>query len=342
MGAAGHHYCLRLSVPEAAEDALVAELWAWGTTGVELQPVAGGGLEAAAYFRRPPPGDWRYRLREVVGAAAAAAVVSRQPDRDWMAAYRRSARPLAVGRRLLVDPGEPEPGEPEPGEPRACESGRREATGVQAAASADADGATRLRAAGFEDARVEVDGLEEEARRQGRRLLRLPARTAFGTGSHESTRLTIELLDELVDELGLVGKRVLDVGTGSGILAFAALLAGAGRVLGIDVDPAAVLTAGQNRRLNRLWPNLAAGSLAALRPLPVFDLALVNVRPVELGDDLTGLRFMLRPRGIAIFSGLLGAERESGARRLERHGFHCRRWREAGEWAAVLAVVEAA
>ncbi|HEY4593776.1 MAG TPA: 50S ribosomal protein L11 methyltransferase, partial [Thermoanaerobaculia bacterium] len=76
----------------------------------------------------------------------------------------------------------------------------------------------------------------------GRRLLRLPARAAFGTGSHESTALVLELLEDA----DLRGRRVLDVGTGTGVLSFAALLWGARSVVGFDVDPASPVHARDN------------------------------------------------------------------------------------------------
>jgi len=109
----------------------------------------------------------------------------------------------------------------------------------------------------------------------GRRLLRLPARAAFGTGSHESTSLALELLEDA----DLQGRRVLDVGTGTGVLAFAALAFGAASVTGFDVDPASPFHARDNSALNGLHPRLFAGRLAALREKPLFDLALVQRRP---------------------------------------------------------------
>ena len=187
----------------------------------------------------------------------------------------------------------------------------------------------------------------------GRHVLRLPARTAFGLGSHESTRLVLELMAEL--ELG--GRRVLEVGCGTGILALAARSAGAAWAVGFDTDRAAPLLAGQYARDNGLAASFFAGSLAALRadtitaggrdwpsqripPLRAgarspFDLALVNVIPEQIFAELPALAGLLAG-GEAIFSGILAAEGEAAAAALAAAGFTTTRERRDGEWVAFL------
>jgi ribosomal protein L11 methyltransferase len=174
---------------------------------------------------------------------------------------------------------------------------------------------------------------------EGRRLLRLPARAAFGTGSHESTSLALELLESM----DLRGRRVLDVGTGTGVLAFAALLGGAALAVGYDLDPAAPFHARDNGRLNGLRPLLFAGRLAALREDPLFDLALVNVVPEQILPEMPGVTGRLRVGGEAVLSGIL---RERGRQVLDRMrglGFLEADRREAGDWVAfrVVALEEA-
>lgn len=175
----------------------------------------------------------------------------------------------------------------------------------------------------------EPDETLEEAPR-GRRTLRLPARAAFGTGSHESTALALELLEDAE----VRGRRVLDVGTGTGVLAFAALLFGAAAVTGFDLDPAAPFHARDNSALNRLHPRLFAGRLGALRERPLFDLALVNVVPEQILPEMPDLVRRLRPDGEAILSGILA---ERGRQVLDRlRGLGCveRDRRAAGDWVA--------
>ena len=164
----------------------------------------------------------------------------------------------------------------------------------------------------------------------GRRLLRLPARAAFGTGSHESTALAVELLEDVE----LVGKRVLDVGTGTGVLAFAALARGAAAAVAFDLDPAAPFHARDNARLNGLRPRLFAGTVAALRDVARFDLVVANMVPEELLPELAAIVRRLAPRGEVILSGIL---EERGGEVLERGealGLVERARHEAGEWVA--------
>lgn len=194
------------------------------------------------------------------------------------------------------------------------------------------------------------EGVEAPAA-AGRLTLRIPARAAFGTGSHESTRLALELLEGL----NLRGKRVLDVGTGTGILAFAALSFGARSAVGLDVDPAAPCHARANARLNRLRPLLFAGTLDALAAGPAgrddrggaggrsdaanpvrprFDLALVNVIPEEIAADLPRLAGLLAPGGEAVLSGILAAAGPRVLADLGALGFAPVAERTAGEWLA--------
>jgi ribosomal protein L11 methyltransferase len=165
---------------------------------------------------------------------------------------------------------------------------------------------------------------------EGRRLLRLPARAAFGTGSHESTSLALELLEDA----DLQGRRVLDVGTGTGVLAFAALAFGAASVTGFDIDPASPFHARDNSALNGLHPRLFAGRLAALRERPLFDLALVNVVPEQILPEMPGLATLLRPGGEAILSGILVERGRQVLDRMRGLGFVERDRRAAGDWVA--------
>lgn len=165
---------------------------------------------------------------------------------------------------------------------------------------------------------------------EGRRLLRLPARAAFGTGSHESTALALELLEDTE----LRGRRVLDVGTGTGVLAFAALALGADSVTGFDLDPAAPFHARDNSALNDLHPRLFAGRLAAIRQRPLFDLALVNVVPEQILPEMPGLVRLLRRGGEAILSGILQERGRQVLDRMRGLGLTERDRREAGDWVA--------
>ena len=165
-----------------------------------------------------------------------------------------------------------------------------------------------------------------------RATLRIPAQTAFGTGSHESTRLVLEWLEDL----DLNGLAVLDVGTGSGILSFAAERLGAARVVGFDVDAPSVCIAGVNARLNDASPLLFAGGLAALRPTPRFDLTLVNILPEKIAADVPRLAGMLKPRGRLISSGNLAERRDELLARWRGAGFSLEAERGAAEWLAFL------
>jgi ribosomal protein L11 methyltransferase len=143
---------------------------------------------------------------------------------------------------------------------------------------------------------------------------------AFGTGGHASTRIALVLLDGL-GESALRGARVLDAGTGSGVLALASLALGASGAVGFDLDPVAVREARANARRNALGASARffVGPIAALRTEP-FDLVLANLLRTELLPLLPALAASLRPGGRAVLSGLLRGERGDVEAALRRAG----------------------
>jgi ribosomal protein L11 methyltransferase len=140
---------------------------------------------------------------------------------------------------------------------------------------------------------------------------------AFGTGGHESTRLALEWVDLLI-EAPTPSIRVLDVGTGSGILALAALKLGAGLAVGFDLDADAIREAGRVAQGNGMGPelNLFAGSISALAAEP-FDLVLVNLLRSEMLPIVEEIAGTLSPGSNLVLSGLLEAD---GERVLEAFG----------------------
>jgi ribosomal protein L11 methyltransferase len=131
---------------------------------------------------------------------------------------------------------------------------------------------------------------------------------AFGTGGHASTLLILEWLDVLAPEL-TSDTRVLDVGTGTGVLAFAALVLGAGRAVGFDLDPQAVieakLWAGRNGLADRF--TAFTGGIEALDTEP-YDLVVANLLRRELLPIAEQVTDCIAPGGRVLLSGLLAEE----------------------------------
>jgi ribosomal protein L11 methyltransferase len=138
-------------------------------------------------------------------------------------------------------------------------------------------------------------------------VLTLDPGGAFGTGTHETTRLLLEGLQRHLR----AGAHVLDVGCGSGILAIAALLLGAVRATGVDVDPEAVRVSRENAEHNGVSDRLALyeGTLAAL-PAGRFPLVLANIESRVLVPLAAELAARVAPGGVLVLGGLLAPERE--------------------------------
>lgn len=168
----------------------------------------------------------------------------------------------------------------------------------------------------------------------GRALIQIDPGMAFGTGTHETTRMCLELIERRWQ-----GGRLLDVGTGTGILAIAAaLIAPGSRVTAIDIDPQAVVVARENVEINN-----ATGYVETIEGEPrdytgrEFDMVVANLTAeviILLADDLVGC---LALSGTLVLSGILTVLREDVERAITERGLVIIERREAGEWAALVA-----
>jgi ribosomal protein L11 methyltransferase len=168
----------------------------------------------------------------------------------------------------------------------------------------------------------------------GRIHLLVEPRQAFGSGSHESTQLVLLMLEELE----IAGRDVLDVGTGSGILAIAAGQLGAGWVAGFDIDLEAMFVAHQTVA-GQPRPSqvaLLAGPLGALRAEPRFEVILANLLPAQVQPLLAGLRLLLAPGGRLLLSGLMVDQKAAVEADLAAAGFTVVGGRTLGEWAGLV------
>lgn len=168
-----------------------------------------------------------------------------------------------------------------------------------------------------------------------RQVLRIDPGSAFGTGSHPTTRLCMEALEGL----GLADALVADLGCGSGILGISALALGASQVLATDTDSLAVRATAENSALNQFSAGrlqVAQGSAEALALLLAgrrAEVLLCNIlAPVlaELGPSFEGL---VSPTGVGLLSGLLVEQVEPLVAVLEPLGWRCRLGAEQSRWA---------
>lgn len=165
-------------------------------------------------------------------------------------------------------------------------------------------------------------------------VIELDPGQAFGTGTHETTRLCMELIEELLPSTPSC--TILDVGTGSGILAIAALRHGAAFAEGIDIDPQAIATAMENASLNGVAGSTRFQTTTLDRIDRQYPLVLANI----LAEDLVRMRHDLArvtaPGGTLILSGILKEKEGFVLEGFADSGLGPVSTRTMGEWCAIL------
>lgn len=167
-------------------------------------------------------------------------------------------------------------------------------------------------------------------------VVRMDPGMAFGTGLHPTTRLCLLALETWIRP----GDRVLDVGTGSGILAIAAAKLGARQVIGVDLDPVAVQVARDNVRLNHVAAHVAIeeGTLEMLDPTPrSFDRIVVNILADVITTLTPALATCLHPAGTLIASGVIEEYADRVVEAFEAAGLQVVERRRNKDWVALIA-----
>jgi ribosomal protein L11 methyltransferase len=172
-----------------------------------------------------------------------------------------------------------------------------------------------------------------------RRLIAMDPGSAFGTGSHPTTRLCLEALELLaaMTQEGLAGLRVADLGCGSGVLGLAALRLGAASVAAVDTDSLAVRATTDNAALNGLTPQVRVqlGSVEALAELlegQPADLLLCNILAPVIQALCPAFNTVLAANGVGLLSGLLVDQAPALQLALRDEGWQAELTAEQSQW----------
>ncbi|HNW87079.1 MAG TPA: 50S ribosomal protein L11 methyltransferase [Candidatus Limiplasma sp.] len=180
---------------------------------------------------------------------------------------------------------------------------------------------------------------EPYSAKPGDLVVELDPGMAFGTGTHETTYMCMELLEKYLQ----TGMRVMDVGTGSGILAIAAAKLGAENILAVDIDPDAVRVATENVKHNRVEPQVrvAWGDLVKSEAIPC-ELAVANIVADAIRMLCGPLTRHLLPGGLLICSGIIREREADVMAAITEAGYTLVERCTKGEWVALCLKNEAA
>jgi ribosomal protein L11 methyltransferase len=155
---------------------------------------------------------------------------------------------------------------------------------------------------------------------------------AFGTGHHETTSMMVSAMLDL----SFTGKAVLDMGTGTGVLAILASMLGAARVIGVDIDEWSCTNAAENILLNKSnGIQILRGDLDVV-PEETYDVILANINRNILLDHLSGYYNKLKSGGVILLSGFLSADVEILVAKASQLGLTCIKKYNRNTWNALL------
>jgi ribosomal protein L11 methyltransferase len=154
---------------------------------------------------------------------------------------------------------------------------------------------------------------------------------AFGTGQHETTRLCLEAIDAQFAG-GAAPAEVLDVGTGTGILAIAAALLGASRVVAVDNDPDAVSITVENAEVNGVASRIEASATALSRIRGSFPVVVANILAPVLMGMAPELARHTATDGVLVLSGILATQADNVVAAYTSLGMALASRAQAGEW----------
>lgn len=168
----------------------------------------------------------------------------------------------------------------------------------------------------------------------GDKIIEIDPGMAFGSGTHETTGMCLELLEEVVQ----CGQRVIDVGTGSGILAIGAAMLGAKDVLAIDIDPTAVRVARENVEHNHLEDTITTQEGNLLEKVDAScDICVANIIADVICMFAAPLNDHIVPGGLFICSGIIKEREQDVHDALIAASYTILSIRRKGEWVAMLA-----
>jgi ribosomal protein L11 methyltransferase len=182
-----------------------------------------------------------------------------------------------------------------------------------------------------------AEGPDRSKSRTSCSALVIPAAGAFGTGEHSTTAMTLRLLEETTRDFR-AGWRLLDAGTGSGILALAARRFGAFETLGLDNDSRAVMNARRNAQLNHIArARFIVADILRFKPQNRYEVITANLFSELLIAVLPVFRRGLKAEGLLIISGILREQADSVLTALVCAGFDLEKKRRRGKWLALQA-----